>query len=450
MAEGERRSGSDTIAAIATPPGRGAIGIVRLSGKDALAIAQSITGVNLHPRHAHYVRFRDDQGGLIDHGIAICFPKPNSFTSEDVVELQAHGSPVVLGLLVQAALKLGARPARPGEFTERAFLNGRLDLPQAEAVADLISSASDQAARAALASLQGDFSQQVNGLIEAINVSRAETEACLDFPDDSAAPTVPTVRVQPIIELLDGLIRDARRGIVMQEGISVAIVGRPNAGKSSLLNRFARLDRAIVSPIPGTTRDTVTADVLLNGLPVSFTDTAGLREQADLIEQEGMRRARDVVSRADQVLLVIPYGDTLLPSDREVIAALPPGASLILVRSKIDLATQAPQLLPPAAGQPFAEVWISATQALGMDLLEQQIQEAAGRHEASEGAFSARRRHLDALERARASLTAQSDLEPELLAENLRLARQNLEAITGTYSNEELLGEIFSRFCIGK
>lgn len=450
MAEGERRSGSDTIAATATPPGRGAIGIVRLSGKDALAIAQSIIGVNLHPRHAHYVHFRDDLGALIDRGIAICFPKPNSFTGEDVVELQAHGSPVVLGLLVQTALKLGARPARPGEFTERAFLNGRLDLPQAEAVADLISSASDQAARAALASLQGDFSQQVNRLIDAIDALRAETEACLDFPDDSAPPAGPIVRVQPIIDLLDGLTRDARRGIVMQEGVSVAIVGRPNAGKSSLLNRFAGLDRAIVSPIPGTTRDTVTADVLLNGLPVLFTDTAGLREQADLIEQEGIRRARDVLSRADQVLLLIPYGDALLQSDREVIAALPPGATLILVRTKIDLATQAPQLLPPAAGQPFAEVWISATQALGMDLLEQQIQEAAGRHEASEGAFSARRRHLDALERARASLTAQSDLEPELLAENLRLARQNLEAITGAYSNEELLGEIFSRFCIGK
>jgi tRNA modification GTPase len=452
MAPGERRAGSDTIAAIATPPGRGAIGIIRLSGDGALGIAQTITGLALQPRHAHYAPFRDRGNNVVDHGIALYFPKPRSFTGEDVVEFQTHGSPAVLDRLLNVAVMSGARAARPGEFTERAFLNGRLDLAQAEAVADLISSASDQAARAALGSLQGEFSRQVNELIDTINAVRAETEARLDFPDDTSDPPSVLAAVSRIIDRLESIMRDARRGVVLQEGVDVAIVGRPNAGKSSLLNRIARRDRAIVSPLPGTTRDTVTADVLLNGCPVSFTDTAGLRSDADLIEREGIRRTREALSRADHVLLLVPHGEATLAADRDVMAALPAGAKLTLIRSKIDLAGEAPRRRPANAEQPFDEIWISAVHDSGLDLIETQILEAAGQLDAPEGAFSARRRHLDALAQARDVLAAAAvpGLAPELIAENLRLARQALEAITGAYTNEDLLGEIFASFCIGK
>lgn len=444
----------DTIVAIATPPGRGGIGVVRLSGADCKRIAHAFLGTLPKPRYAHYGRFLGN-GEVLDTGIALFFPAPNSFTGEDVLELQGHGGPVILDLLVQRALELGARLARPGEFSERAYLNGKLDLAQAEAVADLIDSASQSAARSAMRSLQGAFSLRIRALVNELIALRAYVEGALDFPDeqiDFLEEGDIRQRIAGCLEDLSGLLGEAAQGHRLRVGINAVITGRPNVGKSSLLNRLARRERAIVSAVPGTTRDVLHEDLLLGGLPLHVTDTAGLRLSGDLLEQEGIRRAQEAVAQADLLLLVRELGAEPAPEEQEALEAAPGGCAVLTVINKIDLKGHAARVQHGMSG---TEIHISAKTGEGLDLLEQQIREAAGLSAGQEGGFSARRRHLDALERGRAQLeNALAQLEagasPELIAEDLRLTQLAVAEVTGEFTADDLLGEIFASFCIGK
>ncbi len=438
---------ADTIVAIATPPGRGGVGIVRVSGPDAAAMAVKILGFEPKPRHAHRARFKDAGGATIDDGLALYFPAPDSFTGEHVLELHGHGGPVVLDLLRTRVLELGARHARPGEFTERAFLNGKLDLAQAEAVADLIDSHSAQAVRAATRSLAGEFSALVQSLVDDAGDLRAFVEAAIDFPDeeiDFLADDGVAVRLRALIERLDTIAATAARGAKLRDGLVVVIAGAPNAGKSSLLNRLAGNDVAIVTPTPGTTRDPLREDIELDGLPVRIVDTAGLRADGDDIEREGMRRARAELDRADLVLLVVDA--TTEPADHPML----PDSLRITARNKIDLTGET---AGPVDGDADT-VRVSALTGAGIDALRSRITAAAG-WSGGEGAFSARARHLDALARARVHLDAGREAldrtrAGELLAEELRLAGTALGEITGAETVEDLLGRVFSKFCIGK
>ncbi len=380
------------------------------------------------------------------------FPAPASFTGEDVVELHAHGGPVVLDLLLRQALTLGARLARPGEFSERAFLNGKMDLAQAEAIADLIASGSEQAARAAIASLQGEFSRRVVQIEAAVDRLRVEIEASLDFPEEEAVPSPLLTDLSAAIAAIGAALQDARHGALLSDGIHVVIAGRPNAGKSSLFNHMARCDRAIVTATAGTTRDTLDVDIQLGGLPVHLTDTAGLRESEEEIEREGVRRAQAALRLAHHVLLLVPCNEVYDEQDLRLPAQLPAGVTSTAVRTKIDLCNIAPRIREGPCGP---EVWVSVRENLGIHDLELEIQKAAGYEGRAEGAFSARRRHIEALGEARAALReAHTALDrratPELAAEHLRLARRALGLITGEYTTEDLLGEIFRSFCIGK
>lgn len=446
---------TDTIVAIATPPGRGGVGVVRVSGPAVPAIAQQLLGNLPPPRYAEYTSFRDHEGAPLDRGLALYFPAPHSFTGEHVLELHGHGGPVVMDLLLQRVISLGARVARAGEFSERAFLNGKLDLAQAEAIADLIESSTEQAARAAQRSLAGDFSARIRNLIEQITELRAYVEAAIDFADDDvdflSAPHV-AERMQTLLRDLDAVLAGARQGSLLREGLRVVITGRPNVGKSSLLNCLAGREAAIVTDIPGTTRDVLREAIQLNGLPLHLMDTAGMRESGDIIEQEGMRRAQAELAQADHVLLVVDDVAGLAAEDRATIAAMPAGVALTVVYNKCDLSRCPPQRGDGAA---HATVRLSARTGAGMDLLRERLQESAGYLGASAGIFSARRRHLDALIRARAALeTAFQQLRArwagELLAEELRQAQNALAEITGAFTTEDLLGRIFSSFCIGK
>jgi tRNA modification GTPase len=446
-------SNNDTIAAIATAPGAGGVGIVRVSGPASAAIAQALTGKSLRPRRIAFSAFRDGDGAIIDRGLALLFRAPRSYTGEDVLELHAHGSPVVLELLLQRAVELGARRARPGEFTERAFLNGKLDLAQAEAVADLIASGSAAAARAAQRSLDGEFSRRVGACFDALVRLRAWLEAALDFPEEEIdfldAPQL-GAQLADLRAQLDALLAASRRGVVLRDGLHVVIVGAPNAGKSSLLNALAQSERAIVTAIPGTTRDVLREHVDLEGIGATLVDTAGLRDSDDVVEREGMRRARAELAAADVAILVTDGDDA--ERDRTLLRGAAAGATRIIVLNKIDLRGEAARIDERVAE---THIHLSARSGDGLALLRACLRRRAGLDAAGSGSFSARRRHVDALERVDAHLAAaasalQEQRAGELAAEELRLAQHALAEVTGAYSSDDLLGAIFSTFCIGK
>ena len=445
----------DTIAALATPPGRGAVAIVRVSGGKALTIGTGLTGIRPRPRRAHVCTFRDEAGLTMDHGLVLFFPGPKSFTGEDVVEFHGHGGMVVSDWLLSQAFRLGARPAEPGEFTLRAFLNDKLDLAQAEAVADLVDSGSRAAARAAARSLNGVFSDRVRELQTALTALRVRLEAWLDFPDeelDGEHTGDLEARFAAAAALLERLRGEARRGTVLRDGLNVVIAGPPNAGKSSLMNCLAGYDAAIVTRIPGTTRDPLREYLSLDGLPVSLTDTAGFRVSADPVEAEGVRRAQTAVARADRVLWMLDIREDLPAGVVRARAEMTGGAALTVIRNKVDLVSVGPG----------REQWdgvrvirLSALTGEGVSLLREHLQEVCGFGGEAPGTFSARSRHLDALQRAgrhiRDALTRLRDERAlELAAEELRSAQRALGELTGEMTSDELLGEIFSSFCIGK
>ncbi len=447
---------TDTICAIATPPGAGGVGVVRISGPAVPDISASLIGGLPRPRYAKLADFRDGRGESIDNGIAIYFPEPHSFTGEHVLELQGHGGLHVLQQLVGRVLELGARPARPGEFSERAFLNDKMDLVQAEAIADLIGSGSDAAARAAQRSLHGEFSRLVDGLRETITALRVFVEAAIDFPDeeiDFLAESDIVKRVRDADKQVDALLESARQGRLLTDGIVLAIVGRPNAGKSSLLNALSGQDSAIVTEVPGTTRDVLREQIDIDGIPVHVADTAGIRETTDVIEAEGIRRARQALDVADIVLLIHDASEGEWDDER-LRAEITPGVKTISVANKIDRIPKT-DLQHRQSEDSGDTVWISAKTGQGISSLRDRIRRAVGAADQAEGGFSARQRHVDALKRTRRHLAngleVMENLQAgELLAEELRLAQQALGEITGQTLADDLLGEIFSSFCIGK
>ncbi|MCK7575553.1 MAG: tRNA uridine-5-carboxymethylaminomethyl(34) synthesis GTPase MnmE [Chromatiales bacterium] len=442
----------ETIAAIATPPGMGGVGIVRISGPRARSIAEAILGRVPEPRRAAFGVFREADGAFIDEGLALYFQAPHSFTGEDVLELQGHGGPIVMDLLLRRCLELGVRLARPGEFSERAFLNGKLDLVQAEAVADLIESSTALAVRLAGRSLQGVFSQRINELVERLIQVRLHVEATLDFPDEEIdladEPTV-AIDLAAILEAVDRLLTDAHQGQIIREGLAVVIAGAPNVGKSSLLNALCGSEAAIVTDIPGTTRDLLKFDIQVDGLPIRIVDTAGLRHTHDPVEQEGVRRAQAALNDADLVLWVQAVDHE---PDESIRATFPAGCPVTRIRNKIDLLGESAHLIE-RDGE--VEIALSVATGEGLDLLKEHLKSRAGLSAHPEGAFIARRRHLDALERARGALQAaatnlEQGLGAELVAEELHLAQRALGEITGEFTSDDLLGRIFSSFCIGK
>lgn len=452
---------ADTICAVATPAGRGGISIIRVSGPDAGRIARQVTGFDLQPRYAHYGKFLGTGGDVIDAGITLFFPGPDSYTGEDVVEFQCHGGPFVVDMLLREILAQEARLARPGEFSERAFLNDKIDLAQAEAIADLIDSQSLEAARFAVRSLQGEFSSLVNALVSAIIDLRKYVEAAMDFPEeevDFLESGEVAGRLQDIASRVDDVLVRARQGSIMKEGLTVVIAGEPNAGKSSLLNLLAGQSRAIVTEIAGTTRDTLKEHISIDGMPLHVIDTAGLHASEDIVEQEGIRRAWQAIRGADLVLLVVdaskPFDLETNPLWQEIHAAIGDRKRVFLIHNKIDLSGQPPGIEHAGVGKTLA-VYLSARTGAGLEQLKSALKAHAGLSPSVEGGFIARRRHLDALERSRTFLASATEQlaghrAGELVAEDLRDAHQALEAITGSYSADDLLGEIFASFCIGK
>lgn len=446
----------ESIVAVATAPGRGGVGVVRISGKQAADIVRAICGKFPKPRFAQFTHFRDADGEIIDSGIVLFFPGPASFTGEDVVELQGHGSPMVMDKLCQRAIELGARMARPGEFSERAFLNNKMDLAQAEAVADLIESSTEQAARSAVRSLQGDFSKRINAFLEELTHLRMYVEASIDFADeeiDFLAEAQVDQQLQDLLKTLDGITGSARQGRLLREGISVVLAGQPNAGKSSLHNQLAGHDAAIVTDVAGTTRDVLREQIHLDGLPLHISDTAGLNEATDdIVELEGIRRTQNELAQADHILLIIDDNQGMTERDRNILAGMPADKPLTVIRNKIDQSGhQAAETVED--GRPT--ILLSAKSGDGIDLLRQHLFKAVGFHPEEEGVFIARRRHLDALSRARQAIVNGYDClagmgAGELLAEELRQAQNALGEITGTFTTEDLLDHIFSSFCIGK
>ncbi|TLY52295.1 MAG: tRNA uridine-5-carboxymethylaminomethyl(34) synthesis GTPase MnmE [Gammaproteobacteria bacterium] len=458
-ASGDDETATETIAAVATAAGAGGIGIVRVSGPRSAAIAHALTRKRLTPRKVYFCTFFDEHEAAIDRGLALYFAAPRSYTGEDVLELHAHGSPVLLAVLLRRVITLGARHARPGEFSERAFLNGKLDLAQAEAVADLIASGSEGAARAAMRSLEGEFSARVHEVLAELVQLRVWLEAALDFPEEDfteeeqdflAAPQL-LHGLHDVRHRIDTLLSAARRGVVLRDGLHVVIVGRPNVGKSSLLNALARSERAIVTPIAGTTRDLLREHVDLDGIGLTLVDTAGLRESADIVEVEGIRRARAELERADVAILVTDAEHA--NADRDLLREVNPAAARLVVCNKIDLAGAKSARTDQSDGA--VRIDLSAQTGDGLDLLRAELARLAGRGDGSEGAFSARRRHVEALERVAVHLAESESLlsgprAGELAAEELRQAQRNLSEITGEYTSDDLLGAIFSSFCIGK
>lgn len=447
---------TETIVAIATAPGRGGVGVVRLSGPKSADIASRICGPLAKPRFAAFKHFRADDGEIIDSGIALYFPGPASFTGEDVVELQGHGSPLVMDRLCQRAIELGARMARPGEFSERAFLNGKMDLAQAEAVADLIESSTEQAARSAIRSLQGEFSKRINDFLESLTHLRMYVEASIDFADeeiDFLAEAQVDQQLLDLLQILGGIQNSAQQGRLLREGISVVLAGQPNAGKSSLHNQLAGHDAAIVTDVAGTTRDVLREQIHLGGLPLRISDTAGLHDATDdVVELEGIRRTRHELAQADHILLLIDDAAGMTEQDQKILDDLPDDKPLTLIRNKIDKTGRQPAL-EVVDGQ--SVIYLSAKSGEGMDLLTAHLLQAVGFHPEDEGVFIARRRHLDALQRARQAIENGYHClagmgAGELLAEELRQAQNALGEITGTFTNEDLLDRIFSSFCIGK
>lgn len=457
----------DSICAIATAPGRGGVGIVRVSGARASVVAEAVLGFVPKPRYAHYGPFKDQDGTVLDEGIALFFPNPHSFTGEDVLELQGHGGPVVLDLLLKECVAIGCRLARPGEFSERAFLNDKLDLAQAEAIADLIDSASEQAARCALRSLQGEFSKRIQQLLDRLIHMRVYVEAAIDFPEEEI-DFLSDGKVAAMLEEVDGelkaVLKEANQGSLLREGMNVVIAGRPNAGKSSLLNALAGVDRAIVTDIAGTTRDVLKEHIHIDGMPLHIIDTAGLRDAPDEVERIGIQRAWAEIKQADRILLMIDstsdetdpelllhslFSEQGISQELETLLA---AGRITVIRNKSDLSTDKVGLVIHG-GLPVIN--LSAKHLQGVDILREHLKQVMGFDAASEGGFLARRRHIDALNRAQAALdNGRFQLEGmgagELLAEDLRMAQNALGEITGTFTADDLLGEIFSSFCIGK
>jgi tRNA modification GTPase len=454
----------DTIAAIATPPGRGGIGIVRISGAAVDAAIAGIVGKPLVPRVATLATFRDAAGAALDEGLALYFPAPHSYTGESVVELHGHGGPAVLRLLLARVVELGARLAAPGEFTQRAFLNGRLDLAQAESVADLIDASTATAARAAARSLTGEFSREVHAIVDALTNLRMYTEATLDFPEEDieflrAGDT--GGKLATIVSRVERLLQRARAGALLRDGLTVVLIGRPNVGKSSLLNRLVREEAAIVTAIAGTTRDTVARQVEIAGIPLSIVDTAGLRDTHDEIERIGIARTWAAIEQSDLAVLIVDAReatDALDAADREILAQLSAALPRIVVHNKSDLAAIAAHAETRAddRGGARRHLWLSALTGDGIELLEREVLAIVGAESATDDTFLARERHVVALKDAARHLAAAAAhiavVAPpiELFAEELRAAQQSLAAITGEFTADDLLGAIFSRFCIGK
>ncbi|MBS7691122.1 tRNA uridine-5-carboxymethylaminomethyl(34) synthesis GTPase MnmE [Pseudomonas lalucatii] len=450
----------ETIAAVATAQGRGGVGIVRVSGPLAGTIARNICQRELQPRYAHYGAFYAHHDQLIDEGLSLFFPGPHSFTGEDVLELQGHGGPVVLDLLLRRCLELGARQARPGEFSERAFLNDKLDLAQAEAIADLIEASSEQAARNALRSLQGEFSRRIHALTERLIQLRIYVEAAIDFPEEE----IDFLADGHVLGLLEGLredlstvLREAGQGALLRDGMTVVIAGRPNAGKSSLLNALAGREAAIVTEIAGTTRDVLREHIHIDGMPLHVVDTAGLRDTEDQVERIGVERALKAIAEADRILLMVdataPEAGDPFALWPEFLQQRPDPARVTLIRNKADLSGEPVALEVGDDGH--VTLSLSAKSGTGLELLREHLKACMGYEQTTESGFSARRRHLQALRQAAASLDhghAQLTLAGagELLAEDLRQAQHALGEITGAFSSDELLGRIFSSFCIGK
>jgi len=454
----------DTIAAIASPAGRGAIGVIRVSGPLVPQIAAGILGSLPAPRQARLSSFLDAQGKSVDEGLALYFPAPASYTGEHVLELHGHGGALIVDMVLQRLLELGCRMARPGEFSERAFLNGKIDIAQAEAIADLIDAGTAAAARAAVRSLQGEFSARITDLKSRITSLRAYVEAAIDFPDeeiDFLSDNALRERLDAVFAAFESITTAARQGALLREGVYVVIAGKPNAGKSSLLNRLAGDEVAIVTDVPGTTRDVLRQQVHLDGLPLNLVDTAGLRATVDVVEVEGVRRARNEMARADRVLYIVDAagslaaagaGDTHSTAWAQDLEQLPAGIPVTVVFNKIDL-TGSPARLDEVSAPP--RVFLSARTGAGLDLLRTHLKAAVGYRETEAGALAARRRHLDALNRARqhvqdAADTLSTTRAFELFAEDLRLAQHALGEITGEFTSDDLLGEIFGSFCIGK
>lgn len=451
---------NDTIVAQATPPGRGGVGIVRVSGPAAKTVAERMLGYCPTPRKAEYLPFKDLKGAVLDEGIALFFQGPNSFTGEDVLELQGHGGPVLIDMIIKAILDFpDVRPARPGEFSERAFLNDKLDLTQAEAIADLIDTTSEQAAKAALQSLQGGFSYEIDQLVDQVIHLRMYVEAAIDFPDeeiDFLSDGKVSGDLEAIIDRLQQVMVQAKQGTLLREGMKVVIAGRPNAGKSSLLNALAGRESAIVTAIAGTTRDVLREHIQIDGMPLHIIDTAGLRESPDEVERIGIARAWDEIRGADRVLFMVDATETdaVHPADiwPEFFEQLPDDLPFTVIRNKVDLNAE-PVAIEDIGGIPVLH--LSAKTGHGIELLREHLKHSVGYTATSEGSFMARRRHLDALERAREHLSIgqeqlEMNLAGELLAEELRITQQHLNEITGEFTSDDLLGRIFSSFCIGK
>lgn len=442
---------SDTIAALATPSGRGGIAVIRVSGIHVKQVMQQVLQRSLAPRVATFCDFLDAEGRVLDQGIALFFPCPHSFTGEDVLELHGHGGPVIVQQLLQRIFQLGIRPARPGEFTERAFLNEKIDLAQAEAIADLINAASVQAARAAIHSLQGDFSQLIHQFVEALIQLRVYIEAALDFAEEEIDFLQDKTLIEKtiaLIENIDVILQQAKQGALLREGMTIVIAGKPNAGKSSLLNCLSGKESAIVTDIPGTTRDVLREEIQIDGLPLHIVDTAGLRESDDVVEQEGVKRAHEEIKKADRLLWIVDA--TEAPQTMPVLPMVCE-APMTVIYNKIDLIDKRPEMIEKST---CTEIYLSIKTKQGVDLLKNHLKQVVG-YTSEEGKFIARTRHLIALQQAKTNLQLaleklQQHRAGELVAEELRQAQKALNEITGEFSNEDLLGRIFSSFCIGK
>jgi tRNA modification GTPase len=442
----------DTIAAIATPPGNGGVGIIRISGTLVTEIAKQLLNKPLIPRSALFSSFKDDDGSVIDSGISLYFPAPASYTGEDILELQGHGGSVLLDMLLRRVLSLGARLANPGEFTERAFLNNKLDLAQAEAVADLIESSTEQSVRSAQKSMQGVFSAQINELVTELTELRIYVEAAIDFVDEEIDFLTDGVVEKRIIRLLQNIRqiqKTAQQGRLLRDGMTVVLAGKPNAGKSSLLNALAGHEAAIVTDVAGTTRDVLRERIQLDGMPLHIIDTAGLRESDNAIEKEGIRRAHEEIRKADKILLLI---DAREPETEDLLKTLPANIDIIKIYNKIDLLGLSPEIKRTEDGY---SCYLSVKTGDGMELLKQHLKQSVGFNEATDNVFIARRRHIEALRKgydyvASALIQLQVSQAGELVAEDLRQAQISLGEITGTVTSDDLLGKIFSSFCIGK